>query len=76
MSAAEILAERVLTAVRLGDTTFDRLAETFDVPYCNFTLRRTVYELRDSGLLADTGRCEGGQTVWAVTSARARRKAA
>lgn len=59
MSILHVTPAAVLAAVRAGDDTLDKLAETFDVPWSSFTLRRTVNELRDAGLVRLSGNWVG-----------------
>jgi hypothetical protein len=45
----QLSADAIYRAVLAGDDTLDKLAETFDVPWSSFTLRRIVNELQDAG---------------------------
>lgn len=49
MSIMHLSADAIFEAVQAGDNTLVKLAETFDVPWSSFTLRRIVNELRDAG---------------------------
>jgi hypothetical protein len=51
LRAPHLTEENVLSAIRAGDDTRPRLAETFDVHAGSFTLRRLVFALTDRRLI-------------------------